>query len=75
MATNVRALQYLGGEIEIADAGDHLVARAPIGPFRRGLRLYPADAARDPDAYSVTNSLTGQYKKFIKGRRALPVCG
>lgn len=54
MATNVRALQYLGGEIEIADAGDHLVARAPIGPFRRGLRLYPADAARDPDAYSVT---------------------
>lgn len=51
--TNARVLQFFGGEIEIADAGDHLVARSPIGPFRRGLRLRPSGTG-DPDAYSVT---------------------
>lgn len=52
-ATNVRSMQYFGGEVEVVAAGDHLVARAPVGPFRRGLRLHPADPS-DPDNYRVT---------------------
>lgn len=50
--TNARVLQFFGGEVEVVDAGDHLVARAPLGPFRRGLRLHPS--GDDPDAYAAT---------------------
>lgn len=65
LGTNMRALHYLGGEIEVLDAGDHLVARAPVGPFRAGLRLYGGTPA-DPDAYSV--SYGGYVLPFVFSR-------
>lgn len=66
-ATNVRALQYFGGEVEVVTAGDHLVARSPAGPFRRGLRLYPADPA-DADNYRV--AYDGHVLPFVFARDA-----
>lgn len=64
--TNTRVLQFFGGEVEVVDAGDHLVARAPIGPFRRGLRLHPTGT--DPDAYSATYD--GYMLPFVFSRDA-----
>jgi CubicO group peptidase (beta-lactamase class C family) len=50
--TNSRVWLMYAGEIEVVVLDDHLAMRTLVGPFRKGLRLYPIDA-RDPLAFEA----------------------
>jgi CubicO group peptidase (beta-lactamase class C family) len=45
--TNARVWMIFGGEAEVFVKDNHLAVRSLVGPIRKGLRLYPIDAA-DP---------------------------
>jgi CubicO group peptidase (beta-lactamase class C family) len=50
--TNARFWAGFGGEAEVRVSGGHLALRSLVGPFWRGLRLYPVDPA-DPLAFEA----------------------
>jgi CubicO group peptidase (beta-lactamase class C family) len=50
--TNSRAWLMYAGELEVLVKDNHLAARTLVGPFRKGVRLYPMDPT-DPLAFEA----------------------
>ena len=68
--TNARFWAGYGGEVEVRVSGGHLALRSLIGPFWRGLRLYPVDAD-DPLAFAAVyekQALTVVFQRDAAGR-------
>ncbi len=68
LGTNFRWWPLIGGEVEIAVRGGHLVARAPspVKLLRKGVRLHPADA-EDPLAFEARHEGEVLQVRFTRG--------